>query len=270
MFLDMFAKNLEKVSGVKGVLFLSGGKKLDYIGEYVFDKPFYISSPTVESEEKTSKDNIQGVIDAPNLYLVIDPGHGGVSTAGSTTIDPGAYNWAISGSVKEKDAVLDIAQKLKNYATLATSIKMTRTGDDTSLTNSVRTSRINSSGGNLLVSIHNNSACYTDSTGKQQQNHTAKGISTLYYDSNDKIYAENVHYKAKDAYFGTTYGYFENDGIAYQNLFVLRDTTVNGCLVEAGYISNTSHDYNVIANASYRTEIAYKIWLGIRYGWWRY
>lgn len=270
MFLDMFAKDFESVKEIKGVLFLSDGRKIDYVGEYVFNAPFYFASPNDESiKEKNSNNNIPSVVVAPDLNLVIDPGHAGVQYIGAP-IDSGAYNWEVTNSIKEKDATLDIALKLRNYAGLATSVTLTRTGDDASLTNAERTRRINTSGGNCLVSLHNNSQGGTDANGNPIQLHSAQGISTLYYDSSDQLFASDIHSKAKDAYFGTTYGKFQDRSISYQNLYVLRDTTVPGCLIESGFISNTTHDYRIIENASYRNEIAYRIWLGIRYSWWRY
>ncbi|WP_422446494.1 N-acetylmuramoyl-L-alanine amidase family protein [Thermoanaerobacterium sp. DL9XJH110] len=183
------------------------------------------------------------------MNLVIDPGHGGT--------DPGAYNTEVSGSIYEKTATLDIGLKLRSYCgSLAKSIYMTRTTDET-VGETLRESRINNSGGNLLISIHHNSTT----------NHTANGIETYYYDSADHYIADDVHIKAKEAYFGSTYGYFSDRGVKYGNYYVLRDTTVPGCLVEAGFISNTDHDYQIINSSSYRDEIAYHLYLGIRNYW---
>lgn len=255
---DVFVKNLSEGTDLKGIKFLVNGNELDIINDYAFNEIFYFYPNTINDVTVTPNY-------IPNdLYLVIDPGHGGVRYLGYP-LDVGAYNWEVQNSILEKDAVLDIGLKLKNYATMAEEVTMTRTGDDLTLSNAERVNRVNNSGANLLISIHHNAEPDGDGQG-----HTAKGIRTLYYDSTDNLHASDIHSKAKDAYFGSTLGYFENDGIGYQNLYILKDTTVPGALIEAGFISNTSHDYQVINNSSYRSEIAYHIWLGIRYDWWGY
>jgi len=199
----------------------------------------------------------------PHLYAMIDPGHGGD--------DPGAYNWEVPDSVLEKDVVLDIGTHVHSWidGRSDATAHMTRY-DDSNVEKEARCAMANNLHAqdqcNIFVSIHANSQA--DASG--QQLHTAQGIETYYKKSIDQALAEDVHVKAKGAYFGSQLGYFTDRGTKYANFQVLRDTNMPACLVEAGFISNTAHDYLVLSNATHREEIAYHIYLGIRYYWWGY
>lgn len=264
---EFLEKNLSNITTIDGFKLTINGKNIGIVDDINFDSVFYFET---YFKENTLEVSPMEVI-APDLHLVIDPGHGGDNN-GTGIIDCGAYNWEVPDSVYEKDMVLSIANELKDYATgNAKSIFLTRTGDDYDLTYEERINRINNSGGNLLISLHHNSQAVKDpDTGEWVQGHTAKGISTYYYDDIDKFVAEKVHSEAKNAYFGTILNKFDDLGIKYGNFYVLRDTNVDGCLIELGYISNTDHDYLIISDDSHHSQMAYRIWLGIRKLWWGY
>jgi len=94
-----------------------------------------------------------------DLVVVIDPGHGGG--------DPGAMR----GNLVEKKIVLDIARRMKGIldATPGYRAVLTREGDQT-LSLYARRDRAESSGGDLFVSIHCNTA----------QHKSARGVEIFY------------------------------------------------------------------------------------------
>ncbi len=77
--------------------------------------------------------------------VVLDAGHGGT--------DPGAVS---ANGLREKDQTLDVANRLKALLVFdGCTVYMTRT-TDTNLTNTQRANKANSTGADILVSIHMN------------------------------------------------------------------------------------------------------------------
>ncbi len=105
--------------------------------------------------------------------VIIDAGHGG-SDSGSTEC----------ADYPEKQAALDIANRLKAMLEVdGATVYMTRT-DDLTLTNEDRYTLANSTDGEVLVSIHLNGST----------NHSVNGTQGLYGKRNkDKKFAEVVH-----------------------------------------------------------------------------
>ncbi|MDQ4063352.1 MAG: N-acetylmuramoyl-L-alanine amidase, partial [Actinomycetota bacterium] len=84
--------------------------------------------------------------------VVLDAGHGGS--------DPGASNTTYK--LKEKDQNLDVAYRLKALLEASgATVYMTRTGDQ-SLSNNARYVFANTTGANVLVSIHMNGSTNPD------------------------------------------------------------------------------------------------------------
>ncbi len=103
------------------------------------------SAPSAEAQTTTT-----GVLTGEKV--VLDAGHGGS--------DPGASNAAYN--LKEKDQNLDVAYKLKALLEASgATVYMTRTGDQT-LSNNDRYVFANTTGANILISIHMNGSTNPD------------------------------------------------------------------------------------------------------------
>ena len=84
--------------------------------------------------------------------VVLDPGHGGSDAGASNS----AYN------LREKDQNLDVANRLRSLLEASdATVYMTRTGDQT-LSNNDRYTFANTTGANILVSIHMNGSTNPD------------------------------------------------------------------------------------------------------------
>lgn len=154
--------------------------------------------------------------------IVIDPGHGGS--------DPGA----VSGTVLEKNLVLDYALMLGHFLReLGYKTVFTRSTDKT-LTQKERRSL--ATRGDILVSCHINAAASS----------SAKGASVWYRGGvvDSKTLAEYVYEEIMDLKFFTRYGHgvFADTERYKTGFYMLRFASKCGCksciLVEPGFLSN--------------------------------
>lgn len=142
----------------------------------------------------------------------LDAGHGGN--------DPGA----VAGGIKESNIALDVVKLigtilLNNGINVGYSRK-----DDTFINLSQRAKMANSFNADCFVSIHCNSA----------DNKTAKGVETFCYKFAYRKLADCVHKNILSN--GTLYK--SNRGVKEGNFAVVRETNMDACLVELGFISN--------------------------------
>lgn len=144
--------------------------------------------------------------------IMVDPGHGGY--------DVGAIS--VSGHY-EKDLTLTTSSLLKDtLETLGARVIMTRNSDEFIRLGS-RVSLSNLINPDVFISLHYNSfpeAAY------------AKGISTYYYNENDRPLAESVQ---KHLLLSTN---ADDRNALYENLQVLRHNQSQAILLELGFISN--------------------------------
>lgn len=192
------------------------------------------------------------LISAKNLPLLgivitIDPGHGGR--------DPGTmYN-----SIKEKDLNLEISKVLEKELTKNGAIVyMIRTSDIdlSSIYDSKkkrgdlyrRLLKIKENKSNLYLSIHIN----------WYQNSTHKGAEVLYnsINKNNKILAEAIMNEFKT-------NQKSKREIKKTNLYMYKNITTPGVLIETGYLSNPT-ERRLLQSSSYQKELAKSITKGVK------
>ena len=154
------------------------------------------------------------------MKLFIDAGHGGADSG------------AVGNSSKEKDITLAVAKRVEyhikrnGHQTL-----MSRTTDiNPSL--GVRTWQANSNNCDALVSIHINDS----------DNITATGIETFCYKLKYRKLADCVHSELL-----ATKCYTTDRGVKEKDLHMVRESTMDACLVELGFIKNQK-DYTYLCN----------------------
>lgn len=181
------------------------------------------------------------------IVITIDPGHGGR--------DPGTmYN-----SIKEKDLNLEISKALEKELTKNGAIVyMIRTSDIdlSSIYDSKkkrgdlyrRLLKIKENKSNLYLSIHIN----------WYQNSTHKGAEVLYnsINKNNKILAEAImnEFKTKQK---------SKREIKKTNLYMYKNITIPGVLIETGYLSNPT-ERRLLQSESYQKELAKSITNGVK------
>lgn len=192
------------------------------------------------------------LISAKNLPLLgivitIDPGHGGR--------DPGTmYN-----SIKEKDLNLEISKVLEKELTKNGAIVyMIRTSDIdlSSIYDSKkkrgdlyrRLLKIKENKSNLYLSIHIN----------WYQNSTHKGAEVLYnsINKNNKILAEAIMNEFKT-------NQKSKREIKKTNLYMYKNITTPGVLIETGYLSNPT-ERRLLQSENYQKELAKSITNGVK------
>lgn len=143
----------------------------------------------------------------------IDCGHGGA--------DSGAIGK--SKNVFEKNIVLEVGKKVEaKLKACGIETKLSRTNDITKSLGQ-RTSEANKWGADVLVSIHCNDAT----------NIGAQGIETYCYKFKYRKLADNVHAELVNAKL-----YTKNRGVKEGNLHMVRESNMDACLVELGFINN--------------------------------
>lgn len=193
--------------------------------------------------------NVFSSVEDKNI-IVVDAGHGG--------FDPGKVG--VNGEL-EKDINLSIAIKLKDYLEYSGAhVIMTREDDkglySESSSNKKREDMnkrkeiINSSGGDILVSIHQNSF--------PQEKY--KGAQVFYFDSSDngKTLAQCIQQEIKT---------FVDNGNNRQikdsdSYFILKQTNIPGVIVECGFLSNYK-EAELLTTDVYQDKIAWAICIGI-------
>lgn len=181
------------------------------------------------------------------IVITIDPGHGGR--------DPGTmYN-----SIKEKDLNLEISKALEKELTKNGAIVyMIRTSDIdlSSIYDSKkkrgdlyrRLLKIKENKSNLYLSIHIN----------WYQNSTHKGAEVLYnsINKNNKILADVIMNEFKT-------NQKSKREIKKTNLYMYKNITIPGVLIETGYLSNPT-ERRLLQSESYQKELAKSITNGVK------
>lgn len=181
------------------------------------------------------------------VVITIDPGHGGR--------DPGTmYN-----SIKEKDLNLEISKVLEKELTKNGAIVyMIRTSDIdlSSIYDSKkkrgdlyrRLLKIKENKSNLYLSIHIN----------WYQNSTHKGAEVLYnsINKNNKILAEAIMNEFKT-------NQKSKREIKKTNLYMYKNITTPGVLIETGYLSNPT-ERRLLQSENYQKELAKSITNGVK------
>ncbi|GAA0103368.1 hypothetical protein UT300012_40850 [Paraclostridium bifermentans] len=150
-----------------------------------------------------------------------DAGHGGYDSGA-----PGVHGCL------EKDIVLDINNRVDKYLKNQDIENSNTRTTDVFVTLNDRTNRANSLGVNSFVSIHCNSS----------DNPSAQGLETYCYKFAYRPLADAIHSELIEDGL-----YTKNRGVKEGNLHVVRETNMDACLVELGFITNED-DYNLIMN----------------------
>lgn len=182
--------------------------------------------------------------------IVLDAGHGG--------FDPGKVG---VGDEIEKDINLAITLKLKAYLEYSgAQVVLTRKDDnglyDASSSNKKRQDMnrrkeiINTSGADILVSIHQNSF--------SQEKY--KGAQVFYYaDSNNgNLLAQNIQTAIK-TFVDPTNNRLIKDSNSY---FILKQTNIPSVIVECGFLSNYE-EAKLLSSDDYQDKIAWAVYIGI-------
>ena len=182
--------------------------------------------------------------------IVIDPGHGG--------FDPGKVG--ITG-VHEKELNLKIALKVRDYLEQSGAfVIMTRTEDvDLDGDNQKqfkkrdminRVEKVNDSGADILVSIHQNAFPQPK----------VKGAQVFYHNDSDagKLLAQGIQKSIK------THADPDNKRVAKHNsdYYVLRVTKIPSVIVECGFLTNPEEEAKLNTEA-YQDQVAWAIYVGI-------
>ncbi|MCM3636525.1 N-acetylmuramoyl-L-alanine amidase [Sporosarcina luteola] len=173
------------------------------------------------------------------LTIVIDPGHGGK--------DPGAAG----NGMREKDIVLDISKRMKNYFQgTPINIKLTRE-TDVFLELSQRVQFAQRNKADLFVSVHANAF-----------NGKASGIETFYYSaarnpnvSESKALSTYIQNRMLEAW------NLPDRRVQSKSLHVIRENTMPATLIEVGFIDNAK-DAQYIKSPAHRETMAKAVFLG--------
>jgi N-acetylmuramoyl-L-alanine amidase len=191
------------------------------------------------------------------VNVVIDPGHGGSDTGAIGT-----------RGTKEKDLVLDIANRIeKHLESYGVNTKLTR-GKDSFLRLSARTAKADKLGADILVSVHLNSARNPDTEGIETYTLPAAGHPSTAGNDDDKTYSGNKNDKAN-----TLLAYHVHKqmlalcggadrGIRHARFDVLQNASCPAILVECGFISNKGEEAK-LQQAEHREKIAKGITRGV-------
>lgn len=159
--------------------------------------------------------------------IMIDAGHGGNDMG------------AIYDGISEKQIVLDIASKIKQYDQAQDDYEIVLTRDsDAFATLADRTAMINKLNPEMVISLHINRSPAKESTRKGHEIFTQNSEAS-------KSLAEKISKK-----FGECH-------IEEKNLHILRETKSPAVLVELGFLNNTE-DRNYLSSEAGQKEIAQK------------
>lgn len=152
-----------------------------------------------------------------------DAGHGGYDSGA-----PGLYGCL------EKDIVLDISKRVDAYLKIQEIENILTRNTDVFLSLNERSNKANSLGVNSFVSIHCNSS----------DNPKAHGLEIFCYKFKYRHLADCILQELKSE---KLYTQLRSEGVKEGNLHVVRETNMDACLVELGFITN-EEDYNLIMN----------------------
>lgn len=152
--------------------------------------------------------------------VFVDPGHGGIDSG------------ACGNNSRECDIALATANRVKYHLIrLGHTVIMSRDKDAT-ISLGARTDKANLNGCDIFVSIHCNDA----------RNIEATGIETFCYKFKYRKLADDIHNELL-----ASKCYTVNRGVKEGNLHVLRESNMNACLIELGFIKNKK-DYTYLCN----------------------
>lgn len=150
-----------------------------------------------------------------------DAGHGGYDSGA-----PGLHGCL------EKDIVLEVSNKINDYLKTQDIKNINTRTTDVFVSLNERSNKANNLGVNSFVSIHCNSS----------DNPNAQGLETYCYKFKYRPLADAIHSEIiKEGL------YTKNRGVKEGNLHVVRETNMDACLVELGFITN-EEDYSLIMN----------------------
>ena len=198
-------------------------------------------SAEFSAQEKNSTDIMTE--QALSIIVCLDPGHGGTATG------------AVNNGLTEKEINLDVAQRIRNLllATSEYSVVMTRTDNDTTLSNRDRYTFCNKEGADIMISNHINS--YSDPI--------VNGTESYYFHEDDKILAGYAQ-TAMVNYLET-----RNRGIKKAAFGVLLKSKMPAALLEPVFMSNSNEAEKLVivcedGGDCRRQEIAQSIFNGIK------
>lgn len=200
-----------------------------------------------EERNQTIHDAINKVVGTlltDDYTVCIDPGHGGY--------DPGA----VVGSVYEKNLNLTIALAIRDYLEGIDplypqfNVLMTRTSD-VFVSLSARHDMANNGNADVFISIHCNTSGDT----------SVRGVTARYPNNHDVALSINLANSMISVL--TPSPLPKHSDAAYQNIQVLRNTTMPATLVECGFMTNSS-DLYVLQNQGgligYYLGLATNVW----------
>ena len=181
------------------------------------------------------------------VIVTIDPGHGGR--------DPGT----MYGTIKEKDLNLEISKKLEEelikngaivYMIRDSDIDLSSIYDSKKKRGDLyrRLLKIKENKSDLYISIHIN----------WYENSKHRGAEVLYntINPNNKILAEKIMEQFKT-------NQKSKRNIKKTNLYMYKNTTTPGVLVETGFLSNP-YERGILQSKDYQEKLAYSITEGIK------
>ena len=182
--------------------------------------------PTQEPSQEPT--NMPGI----NRTIMLDPGHGGPTNPG-----------CCYGGYEERHIALSVALKARDkLQSMGYTVVMTRDGDN-NIGLYERSDKANNLGVDLYVSIHMNAL---------ENNTTYNGIETWYNENKEQSrrLAQLIQDEASRATGAANLGIIPDTG-----LVVIRETNMPSCLLECGYMSNTSERNRLITDA-YQDKLA--------------
>lgn len=173
------------------------------------------------------------------LHIAIDPGHGGKldGAIGPNRLTEREINLKVAEAV---------AKLLKNKSARVT---MTRTDNsDIGLTQRIRIAE--DAGADVLISLHHNAL--PDGTNPFEN----YGTGTHYYHPLSRDFALSVHSELVKALM------LPDEGVYYNNLALVRPTSMPSILIESAYIMFPDHEMMMLED-DYPAKIAKAIYIGI-------
>ena len=154
------------------------------------------------------------------VKIYLDAGHGGIDSG------------AVGNGLKEKNIVLDLAQRIENILEEYKGVQVAHTrATDIFFTLNQRTARANQWGADVFISLHNNA-----STDK-----SAKGFETYIYNGSvgaDTVAFQNVLHQEIIRKIGRD---VNDRGKKRANFHVLRESNMKAILCENLFVSNSSN-----------------------------
>ena len=252
-----FPKTVAKSSGFSRIL---------VFGLMIFSGTGFINLCTVCAE---TPDELQGPPVVQSHIIGIDPGHQGpnVDMSDLEPLGPGSTEMKAKAStgtqgtfsgLHEYQLNLDVSLKLqqiledRGYQTV-----LTRTDNDTAISNKERAEYVAGQGADVYVRIHANGAESSSAAGALTISPSSSNpyVSQLYDDSN------SLSQCILDAYCDATG--FENRGVTYaDNMTGINWSTIPVTIVEMGFMTNESDDLKM-SNPDFQNTMASGIADGI-------